>query len=44
MILTNTHPTLQYGVEFCDADDVHPASNVEKMRRGESLTDLVRMI
>jgi gluconokinase len=25
--------------EFDDGDDYHPAANVEKMRRGESLTD-----
>ena len=28
---------------FYDADDLHPASNVEKMRRGEPLTDADRM-
>ena len=28
---------------FHDADDLHPASNVDKMRRGESLTDADRM-
>lgn len=27
------------GWEFADADDFHPASNVEKIRRGISLTD-----
>ncbi|MGD9957203.1 MAG: gluconokinase [Candidatus Nanopelagicales bacterium] len=27
------------GVPFLDADDLHPASNVERMRRGEPLTD-----
>ena len=28
---------------FYDADDLHPASNVEKMTRGEPLTDADRM-
>ena len=27
------------GVEFADADDLHPAANVAKMSRGEPLTD-----
>ena len=27
------------GWTFVDADDFHPAANVEKMRRGEALTD-----
>jgi gluconokinase len=27
------------GWEFCDADDFHPESNIEKMRQGLSLTD-----
>ena len=27
------------GWQFADADDFHPASNVEKMRRGIPLTD-----
>lgn len=27
------------GWEFLDADDVHPPANVQKMRRGEPLTD-----
>ena len=27
------------GVDFIDADDVHPQANVEKMSRGEPLTD-----
>src|SRR4051794_16221135 len=27
------------GWHFADADDFHPAANVEKMRRGEPLTD-----
>jgi gluconokinase len=30
------------GWTFYDADDVHPAANVEKMRRGESLDDADR--
>jgi len=30
------------GWEFLDADDLHPAANVEKMRRGEPLTDADR--
>ena len=29
----------QLGWEFADADDFHPPSNVEKIRRGISLTD-----
>ena len=29
----------QLGWEFADADDFHPQSNVEKIRRGISLTD-----
>jgi gluconokinase len=29
----------QSGWEFADADDFHPPSNVEKIRRGVSLTD-----
>jgi len=29
----------QLGWEFADADDFHPASNVEKIRKGISLTD-----
>ena len=29
----------QSGWEFADADDFHPQSNVEKIRRGVSLTD-----
>lgn len=29
----------QLGWTFCDADDFHSQSNVEKMRRGEPLTD-----
>ena len=29
----------QFGWEFHDADDFHPPSNVEKMRRGIPLTD-----
>ena len=28
---------------FYDADDLHPAANIEKMRRGEPLTDADRM-
>jgi gluconokinase len=27
------------GFDFCDADDLHPARNVEKMRRGVPLSD-----
>ncbi len=27
------------GIRFADADDFHPSENVEKMRRGEPLTD-----
>jgi gluconokinase len=30
------------GWPFADADDFHPAANVEKMRRGEGLTDADR--
>jgi gluconokinase len=30
------------GLEFLDADDYHPPANVEKMRRGEPLTDADR--
>jgi gluconokinase len=30
------------GWEFHDADDLHPAANVEKMRRGEPLNDTDR--
>lgn len=30
------------GVTYADADDFHPAPNVEKMRRGEPLTDADR--
>lgn len=33
---------LKLGWEFADADDFHPAANVEKMRRGISLTDADR--
>ena len=29
----------QLGWNFCDADDYHPAANIEKMRRGIPLTD-----
>src|SRR5215211_6191697 len=29
----------QLGWEFVDADSLHPASNVDKMRRGHPLTD-----
>lgn len=29
----------QLGWEFVDADDFHPATNVEKMRRGQPLND-----
>jgi gluconokinase len=29
----------QLGWPFYDADDLHPSANVEKMRRGEALTD-----
>jgi gluconokinase len=32
----------QLGWKFYDADDFHPANNVEKMRRGEPLTDADR--
>ena len=27
------------GIDFVDADDLHPAANVEKMRAGQPLTD-----
>lgn len=30
------------GAQFRDADDLHPAANVEKMRAGEALTDADR--
>jgi gluconokinase len=30
------------GAEFIDADDLHPAANVEKMRAGIALTDVDR--
>ncbi len=29
----------QLGWTFCDADDYHPAANIEKMRKGIPLTD-----
>jgi gluconokinase len=32
----------ELGWPFYDADDFHPAANVEKMRRGEALTDADR--
>jgi len=32
----------QFGWEFADADDFHPASNVEKIRNGIPLTDADR--
>jgi gluconokinase len=32
----------ELGWTFLDADDFHPASNIEKMRRGEPLTDADR--
>ncbi|CAK0785515.1 hypothetical protein CVIRNUC_008725 [Coccomyxa viridis] len=28
-----------YGIDFVDADDFHPASNVDKMKTGKPLTD-----
>ena len=31
------------GCAFQDADDLHPASNIEKMRSGQALTDADRM-
>jgi gluconokinase len=31
------------GWRFCDADDFHPAANVERMRRGIPLTDADRL-
>lgn len=31
------------GWQFCDADDLHPSQNVEKMRRGIPLTDADRV-
>jgi carbohydrate kinase (thermoresistant glucokinase family) len=30
------------GIAFIDADDLHPAANIAKMRRGEALTDTDR--
>ncbi len=30
---------VDFGVDFVDADDLHPASNVQKMERGEPLDD-----
>lgn len=33
----------QLGWQFCDADNLHPAQNVEKMRRGIPLTDADRI-
>lgn len=33
---------LALGWRFVDADDLHPAANVERMRRGEPLTDTDR--
>jgi gluconokinase len=30
---------IELGVDFADADDLHPASNIEKMRAGVPLTD-----
>ena len=33
----------QLGWRFCDADDLHPSQNVEKMRRGIPLTDADRV-
>ena len=33
----------QLGWQFCDADDLHPSQNVEKMRRGIPLTDADRI-
>lgn len=32
----------QLGAEFLDGDDLHPAQNIAKMRRGEALTDADR--
>jgi len=32
----------ELGVHFIDGDDLHPAANVDKMTRGEALTDLDR--
>lgn len=43
-IIVISSPVMQYGVPFCDADDLHPASNVAKMSRGDPLTDQVRSI
>src|SRR5262245_58756701 len=33
----------EMGWEFYDADDFHPAANIEKMRRGEELNDADRV-
>lgn len=33
----------QLGWRFCDADDLHPSQNVEKMRQGIPLTDADRV-
>lgn len=33
---------LELGATFCDADDLHPAANIEKMTRGEPLDDADR--
>ena len=35
--------TARLGLTFADADDFHPAANVEKMRRGIPLTDQDRI-
>lgn len=34
---------IQFGCPFVDGDEVHPASNVEKMSRGIPLTNEVGM-
>jgi gluconokinase len=36
------HLAVRLGAQFLDADDFHPASNVEKMRNGVPLTDADR--
>lgn len=33
----------QLGIEFADADDFHPSSNIEKMKSGQPLTDADRL-
>jgi gluconokinase len=34
---------LELGARFCDADDLHSSANIEKMARGEPLTDEDRL-